>query len=268
MAIVTLVASGLVALLWSQQRRLIYFPSPGALPPAATVLPNGRDVVLETDDGIRLGAWYFPARTPGPAVLVCNGNGGNRWLRTELAAALSRAGVSALLFDYRGYGGNPGRPTEDGLAADARAAQAWLAAQPDVDPNRIAYFGESLGAAVAVGLAVQRPPAALLLRSPFTSLADVAAVHYPWLPARRLLLDRYPSIERIASVSAPVLVIAGDRDDIVPASLSRRLFDAAVDPKRWLLVPGAGHNDRELLDGRQMMDAVERFLAETPVLGQ
>jgi len=93
-------------------------------------------------------------------------------------------------------------------------------------------------------------------------------VHYPWLPARRLLLDRYPSIERIASVSAPVLVIAGDRDDIVPASLSRRLFDAAVDPKRWLLVPGAGHNDRELLDGRQMMDAVERFLAETPVLGQ
>ncbi|HKH52058.1 MAG TPA: alpha/beta hydrolase, partial [Mycobacterium sp.] len=181
MAIVVLVASGLVALLWSQQRRMIYFPTPGPLPPAAAVLPNGRDVVLETDDGIRLGAWYFPARTPGPAVLVCNGNGGNRWLRTELAAALSRAGVSALLFDYRGYGGNPGRPTEDGLAADARAAQAWLAAQPDVDPNRIAYFGESLGAAVAVGLAVQRPPAALLLRSPFTSLADVAAVHYPWL---------------------------------------------------------------------------------------
>jgi len=268
MAIVVLVASGLVALLWSQQRRMIYFPTPGPLPPAAAVLPNGRDVVLETDDGIRLGAWYFPARTPGPAVLVCNGNGGNRWLRTELAAALSRAGVSALLFDYRGYGGNPGRPTEDGLAADARAAQAWLAAQPDVDPNRIAYFGESLGAAVAVGLAVQRPPAALLLRSPFTSLADVAAVHYPWLPARRLLLDRYPSIERIASVSAPVLVIAGDRDDIVPASLSRRLYDAAAEPKRWLLVPGAGHNDRELLDGRQMMDAIERFLSETPVLGQ
>jgi len=253
---------------WSQQRRLIYFPSPGPLPPAAAVLPAGRDVALDTDDGIRLGAWYFPAHTPGPAVLVCNGNGGDRWLRAELAAALNRMGLSVLLFDYRGYGGNPGRPTEDGLAADARAAQAWLAAQPDVDPNRIAYFGESLGAAVAVGLAVQRPPAALMLRSPFTSLADVAAVHYPWLPARRLLLDRYPSIERIASVSAPVLVIAGDRDDIVPASLSRRLFDAAVVPKRWLLVPGAGHNDRELLDGRQMMDAIERFLSETPVLGQ
>jgi uncharacterized protein len=249
--------------MWAQQRRLIYFPSPGPLPPAATVLPDGRDVVLETDDGIHLGAWYFPARSPGPAVLVCNGNGGNRWLRAELAAALNRMRLSVLLFDYRGYGGNPGNPTEHGLAADARAAQAWLAAQPDVDANRIVYFGESLGAAVAISLAVRRPPGALVLRSPFTSLADVAAVHYPWLPARRLLLDRYPSIERIASVSAPVLVIAGDRDDIVPASLSRRLYDAAVEPKWWLLVSGAGHNDRALLDGRQMLDAIERFLSET-----
>jgi uncharacterized protein len=262
---VVLVTSGLLGLMWSQQRRLIYFPSPGPLPPAAAVMPAGRDVALQTEDGIRLGAWYFPAAGGGPAVLVCNGNGGDRSLRAELAAALNRAGLSVLLFDYRGYGGNPGRPSEDGLAADARAAQAWLAAQPDVDPNRIVYFGESLGAAVAVGLAMQRPPAALVLRSPFTSLADVGAVHYPWLPVRRLLLDRYPSIERIASVNTPVLVIAGDRDDIVPASLSKRLYDAAVEPKRWLLVPGAGHNDRALLDGRLMMDAIVRFLSETGV---
>jgi uncharacterized protein len=267
--IVTLVASGLVALMWSQQRRLIYFPSPGPVVSAAAVLPSGRDVVLETEDGIRLGAWYFPVAGGGrgPAVLVCNGNGGDRSLRAELAVALNRAGLSVLLFDYRGYGGNQGRPSEDGLAADARAAQAWLSAQPDVDPKRIAYFGESLGAAVAVGLAVERPPAALVLRSPFTSLADVGAVHYPWLPVRRLLLDRYPSMERIASVRTPVLVIAGGRDDIVPASLSKRLYDAAAEPKQWLLVPGAGHNDSELLDGRQMIDAIVGFLSETPVLG-
>ena len=262
LAIVTLVASGLFALVLSQQRRLIYFPSPGPLPPAAAVLPNGRDVVLETDDGIRLGAWYFPTGRPGPTVLVCNGNGGNRALRAELAAALNRAGLSVLLFDYRGYGENPGLPTEDGLAADARAAQAWLARQPGVDPDRIVYFGESLGAAVAVELAVERPPSALVLRSPFTSLPDVGALHYPWLPVRRLLVDRYPSIERITSVRAPVLVIAGDSDDIVPASLSERLYEAAAEPKQWLLVPGAGHNDRELLDGRQMIDAVVRFLSE------
>ena len=168
-----------------------------------------------------------------------------------------------LLFDYRGYGGNPGDPSEDGLAADARAAQQWLARQPDVDPRRIAYFGESLGAAVAVGLAVQSPPAALVLRSPFTSLPDVGAVHYPWLPVQRLLLDRYPSIDRIASVSAPVLVIAGDRDDIVPMSLSRRLYDAAAEPKRFVLVPGAGHNDPELVDGRRVLTEITGFLSST-----
>jgi fermentation-respiration switch protein FrsA (DUF1100 family) len=124
----------------------------------------------------------------------------------------------------------------------------------------VAYFGESLGAAVAIGLAVQQPPAALVLRSPFTSLADVAAVHYPWLPARRLLLDRYPSVDRIASVRAPVLVIAGDRDDIVPAALSRRLYDAAAEPKRYVLVPGAGHNDPE---PAPVLDEMARFLSAT-----
>jgi len=267
--IVTLVASGAVALLWSQQRRLIYFPSPGPVPSAAAVLPGARDVVLRAEDGITLGAWFIPAPGAhrGPAVLICNGNAGDRSLRAPLAAALNGAGLSVLLFDYRGYGGNPGRPSEDGLAADARAAQAWLAAQPEVDPARIAYFGESLGAAVAVGLATERAPAALVLRSPFTSLADVGRVHYPWLPVGLLLLDRYPSIDRIGSLTAPLLVIAGDRDDIVPPSLSERLFVAAPEPKWFLQMRGAGHNDPELLDGDQLTREVVRFLSGTPVLG-
>lgn len=261
-AIVALVASGLLALAWSQQRRLIYFPSPGPVPPAATMLPNGQDVVLDSD-GIRLGAWYFPVAGGGPAVLVCNGNGGDRSGRIALAAALNRIGLSVLLFDYRGYGGNPGQPSEDGTAADARAAQAWLAAQPGVE--KTVYFGESLGGAVAVGLAVERPPAALILRSPFTSLPDVGAMHYPWLPVRWLLMDRYPSIERIGSVHVPVMVIAGDRDDIVPEALSRRLYDAANEPKRYVLVPGAGHNDPEIVDGRQMLTEIQGFLSSTGV---
>ena len=177
-------ASALIVAIRSQQRRLIYFPSPGPVPSAATLLPGGRDVVLDTEDGKRLGAWYLPATggQPGPAVVVFNGNGGDRSGRAQLAVGLSRLGMSVLLFDYRGYGGNPGPPSEKGLAADARAAQAWLAAQPEVDPDRIVYFGESLGAAVAIGLAMERPPAALVLRSPFTSLAEVGRVHYPWLP--------------------------------------------------------------------------------------
>jgi hypothetical protein len=110
---------------------------------------------------------------------------------------------------------------------------------------------------------MEQPPAALVLRSPFTSLPDVAAVHYPWLPVGRLLLDRYPSIDRIASVHAPLLVIAGDRDDIVPLSLSRRLYDAAAEPKQFMLVPGAGHNDPELVDGPQVLSEIRGFLSST-----
>jgi uncharacterized protein len=127
--------------------------------------------------------------------------------------------------------------------------------------------GFSQPQAAGVGLAAERPPEALVLRSPFTSLADVGRVHYPWLPVRQLLLDRYPSIDRIGSVAAPLLVIAGDRDDIVPAMLSQRLYDAAAEPKRFVLVPGVGHNDPELLDGRQMIDEIRRFLSDNAVVG-
>ena len=231
------------------------------------MLPGGRDVVLDTEDGKRLGAWYLPVTgdQPRPAVVIFNGNGGDRSGRAQLAVGLSRLGMSVLLFDYRGYGGNPGPPSEKGLAADARAAQTWLATQPEVDPDRIVYFGESLGAAVAIGLAIERPPAALILRSPFTSLAEVGRVHYPWLPVGWLLIDHYPSIDRVGSLAAPVMVVAGDRDDVVPGSLSRKLYDAAPDPKRYLLVPGTGHNDPELIDGDRMLEEVGRFLSEAGV---
>ena len=265
---VGLLAAVLLGLIWSQQRRLIYFPWPDRLPAASSVLTGSQEVVLPTEDGIHLGGWFLPAQgsSPAPAVLVCNGNGGNRALRAPLAAALSRAGLSVLLFDYRGYGGNLGRPSEGGLAADARAAQAWLAARPEVDPDRIAYFGESLGAAVALRLAVERPPAALLLRSPFTSLTDVARLHYPWLPVKWLLTDRYGSAARVAQLTVPMLVIAGERDQTVPAALSRRLYDAATAPKRFVLVPGADHNDAALVNGPQTVDETLRFLAQTAVL--
>ena len=266
---VAVLVAVLLGLVWSQQRRLIYYPWPGRAPAAASVLPGSQEVTLDTEDGIRLHAWFVPAPTAGrgPAVVVCNGNAGNRALRAPLAAALSRAGLSVLLFDYRGFGGNPGRPSEDGLAADARAAQAWLAARPEVDPRRIAYFGESLGAAVALRLAVERPPAALVLRSPFTSLTDVGRLHYPWLPVGLLLADRYPSADRAADLTVPVLVVAGERDRIVPAALSRRLYDAAAEPKRFVLVPGADHNDATLLDGHELVGEILRFLEGTAVLG-
>jgi len=257
-----------LVLVWSLQRRLIYFPYP-VVPSAAGVLPGSEEVAFDTEDGLRLRGWFLPASGgDGGAVLVCNGNGGNRAMRAPLAAALSRAGLSVLLFDYRGYGGNPGRPSEAGLAADTRAAHAWLAARAGVDPGRVAYYGESLGAAVALGLAIERPPAALVLRSPFTSLADVAQFHYPWLPVRLLLAERYPSLDRIRHLAVPLLVVAGERDAIVPASQSRRLYDAAREPKRFTMVPGADHNDEALLSGGHLIGEVLGFLRETPVLAR
>jgi len=266
----------LAGLLWSQQRRLIYHPAPRAVAPAATVLPAAEEVSFPTGDGLRLAGWFVPAAGPpgrgprqprSPAVLVCNGNAGNRSHRAPLAAALARAGLAVLLFDYRGYAANPGRPTEPGLAADARAALDYLAARPDVDPARLVYFGESLGAAVALRLAVDRPPAALVLRSPFASLAEVGRRYYPWLPVSLLLADRYDALGRVGRLAAPLLVVAGERDRIIPASHSRRLFDAAPEPKRFVLLPGAEHNDLDLLAGPRLLDELLSFLRDVGALG-
>jgi fermentation-respiration switch protein FrsA (DUF1100 family) len=163
--------------------------------------------------------------------------------------------------DYRGFGGNPGSPSERGLAADSRAAYAYVSQRPDVDPARLVYFGESLGSAVAVELASERRPAALILRSPFTSMADIGAHHYPFLPVRLLIRDRFPSIDRIRKIESPLLVVAGDRDRVVPLEYSRGLYDAANSTKELVVIRGADHNDYELLAGDEMVEAVLAFVS-------
>jgi alpha-beta hydrolase superfamily lysophospholipase len=240
------------------QRRLIYFPEPARVPPAARILRDAQEVTLETADGLRLGAWLVPGRSPQrPAtVLVGSGNAGNRSLRAPLADALADQGLTVLLFDYRGYGGNPGSPTEPGLALDVRAARAYLVGEGGAAPERLLYYGESLGCAVVTELATEHPPAGLVLRSPFVDLASVGRVHYPFLPVGRLLVDRYPVAEHIARVSVPTVVVYGTRDAIVPASQSRRVAEAASGPVRVVPIAGADHNDMALLDGPQLIDAV------------
>ncbi|HSJ70074.1 MAG TPA: alpha/beta hydrolase [Acidimicrobiia bacterium] len=260
--VVGLVLALVLGTLWVFQRRLIYLPA-SEVPPIGSVLPSGEDVVLVTDDGLDLDAWFVPAPVPsGITAVVLNGNAGNRSDRAQLARALTERGFHVLLVDYRGYGGNPGSPTEAGLASDARAAVAYLEDRDGVDPDRIVYFGESLGAAVAIGLAAERPPAALVLRSPFTSLADVASAHYPVLPMSLLLWDRYENLERIPGIESPVLVIAGSDDRIVPISQSTRVFEAAIGTKDLYIVEGADHNDAVLTSGDDMMDAVATFVTE------
>jgi hypothetical protein len=256
------VAGVLLLLVWLLQRRLVYLPFDRRVPPAATVLPGSRDLRLATSDGVELGAWLVPSRRSAPrgAAVVFNGNAGHRGYRARLGAALAGAGLDVLLFDYRGYGNSGGRPSEEGLLRDARAVREGLLSRSDVGPERLVYFGESLGSGVAVALAIESPPAGLILRSPFTSLVDIGRVHYPFLPVRLLLRDRYPSLERASRLACPSLVIAGGADRIVPATMSRRLYEALPEPKRFLLVEGIGHNDVELLDGPEMRQAMEAFL--------
>jgi uncharacterized protein len=253
--LVAVVVALLLLVVFALQRRLVYFPA-GRPPPVADVLPGGSEVTFTTADGVALSAWYLPGGPVG--VVVLPGNAGNRAGRVPLATALAELGLSVVLVDYRGYGGNPGTPTQVGLERDGEAAATWLAARPGL--RHVVYFGESIGAAVAIAVAVRHPPAALILRSPFTSLADVARVHYGPVPDW-LLRDRFPSAERVASVEAPVLVIAGEDDRIVPIAQSRRLFAAANEPKHFVAIPSAGHNDLALLHGERMMAEIATFLS-------
>src|SRR5262245_16441206 len=184
--LLTLLVSVAIALavLWTGLRRMMYFPFADVPSPAAVGLPHAEPVTFTTEDGLALQGWFVPpsAAASGSTVIVFNGNGGNRAMRAPLAAALARRGVATLLFDYRGYGSNPGSPSEAGLVHDARAAYTYMLNRPGVDRTRITYFGESLGTAVATGLAVEHPPHALIVRSPFTSMTDIGQHHYPFLP--------------------------------------------------------------------------------------
>jgi pimeloyl-ACP methyl ester carboxylesterase len=251
-------AALLLAALWALQRRLIYLPFPADVPPAAAVLPTAREVTLRTDNGLELGAWFVPPADAehGTAVLVAGGNAGNRSHRAPLAAALARAGLGVLLFDYRGYGGNRGHPTQRGLARDVRAARGFLTEEADVPPDRIVYYGESLGSAVVTELATEHPPAALVLRSPFPDLAAVGRVYYAFLPVRLLLRDRYPLAAQLARIDVPTTIVYGADDATVPAELSRAVAAAAAGPTRVVEVAGADHNDRALLDGAELIGAV------------
>jgi fermentation-respiration switch protein FrsA (DUF1100 family) len=258
---VVVIGVAALTLVWLGQRRLIYFPDPRTPSLDRAGLVGAETITFDTSDGVRLGAWFVAGSgsLPRPTVIVFSGNAGHRGYRAPLAAALRQHGFNVLLTDYRGYGGNSGAPTEEGLAADARAARAYVLGRTDVDSARVSYFGESLGAAVALRLAVEHPPSALVLRSPFASLTTVGQYHYPVLPVRLLLRDRFASLDRADQIRCPVLVVAGARDTIIPIDHTRRLYDAIVAPKTFVEL-AADHNDQALLDGREMIQAVVAFL--------
>lgn len=261
LGLVTMLLVGLaVGMLAALQRQLIYFPDSTTVPSAGEVIEGARDVTLHTSDGLALGAWFVPASPSSDmhmAVLVAPGNGGNRAGRVDLAIELSRRGLAVLLMDYRGYGGNPGSPSEAGLAMDAMAAALALD-ELGYPAERTIYFGESLGAGVVTALQARRTPAGVVLRSPFTELADVGAHHYPWLPVRLLLKDRFQIAEPLSESEVPVTVIYGDRDSIVPPGLSARVADDATSLVERVVIHGADHND-EVMFGPRVAEAVARL---------
>jgi pimeloyl-ACP methyl ester carboxylesterase len=199
------------------------------------------ELAIATDDGERLHGWWVPSGADDARhVLLCHGNGGNVSDRVPHIAHLNAAGFDVLAFDYRGYGRSTGRPSEAGTYRDARAARRALLER--ADPDRVLYLGESLGAAVALELAHHHPPAGLILQSPFTSIRDMARLHYPVVP-RALVPDAYPSLRLIRQLAIPLLVLHGERDDIVPLLHGEELYEAATCPKRLVRFPHAGHND-------------------------
>ncbi len=239
---------------------LLYFPSRTILETPDRAGLDYRDLRLETDDGERLHGWWIGAGADSLGhLLLCHGNAGNVGDRVLHAALLTAAGFDLLLFDYRGYGRSSGRPSEEGTYRDARAALACLLGQPGVDPARVLYLGESLGGAVALDLALERPPAGLVLLSAFTGVRDLGRLHYPFVPAA-VVPDAYPALRSIEELQAPLLVLHGDRDDIVPLSQGRALFAAGAGSKRMHVFRGLGHNDLVPLAGGELARVIASWV--------
>jgi len=245
------------------EQRYIYFPDRQLIATPAAAGLAYEEVRFAAADGVRLHGWYLPGKEHLPLVLFCHGNAGNISHRLESLRLLHGLGLSIFIFDYRGYGQSEGAPGEEGTYADARGALVWLQ-QRGWTPAQLLYFGESLGAAVALQLAVEKPPAGLVLEAPFTSIAAMGLHHYSLLYfLLGWLLDaRYDNLAKIGKVRSPLLIIQGAVDTIVPAAMSRRLYEAANEPKTLRLIPGAGHNDLLFAGGRNYLEAWREFLGK------
>ncbi|HKQ30847.1 MAG TPA: alpha/beta hydrolase [Burkholderiales bacterium] len=250
----------LVALVWAIQDRLIYFPERtlAATPRALGV--EYEEVSIAAEDGVRLHGWFVPAPNPRATVLFLHGNGGNISHRLDKLAIFRRLALNVFIFDYRGYGRSEGRSDEEGTYRDARAAWNYLTQSRALPASDVVMYGESLGGAVALRLALEHAPRALIVDSSFTSVPALGGELYPWLPVRWISRFQYAGNEAIAKLHVPVLVIHSRMDEIVPFRHGEQLFAAANEPKRFLEIRG-GHNDGFLASGGQYVGGIDAFLA-------
>jgi fermentation-respiration switch protein FrsA (DUF1100 family) len=222
------------------QRQLLFYPQPDPGPPTAHGLPQAQVISVTTEDGVTLKSWFVPPVGDAPVIVHFHGNAGSLAGRAYMAEELAKSGYGALIVGYRGYNGNPGHPSEQGLYADARANLNWLQAQfPQLS---FVLLGESLGTGITVQLATEFKPAAVILESPYTSIAAVAQYHYWYLPAYWLARDRFDSLSKNKSMQAPLLDVQGLDDTIVPTKFGRALFATANEPKQALWLEGINHS--------------------------
>lgn len=249
----------LVVVVYAAQRKL-YYPADTQPHTAAELDLSGvRDVIIDTPDGEKLRALYLPPAAPGRAVvLYCHGNRGRLPDRAHRIGLLGQEGNGVLFLSYRGYSGSTGEPSQQGLLTDARAAYDWLARE--APGRRIVLYGESLGTGIAVEIATERPAAGVVLDAPYTTLAEALKSHAPWLPVLTLVKDRYPTVDWIQSLRAPLLVLHGDDDASIPTAQAQRVFQLAREPKRFVAISGGAHGDcleRATADVLQFLRSVE-----------
>jgi len=244
------------------EEKFIFFPSkfPDGIYENARYIPNIQECWIRTEDGIKLHAWFAAVDTPLATLVISHGNAGNISHRSELMRRLLRTGFNVLMYDYRGYGKSEGSPDEQGVYKDGRAAFDYALTLRGVDPKRIVLWGTSLGGAVAIEVATQRPAAALILESTFSSAKDLARAIYPFLPIRFFLRSQFNSIDKIQNITIPVLSMHGNRDKVIPFGLGRKLFNAAKDPKEFYEIKGADHNDTYVIGGNEYLKQARTFI--------
>ena len=251
-------------MLGSIEKKMIYYPTAELEGTPATMGLDYEDVFVRTADGVKIHGWFVPCADAKVTLLFLHGNAGNISHRVDNVARLHNLGMNVFILDYRGYGLSEGKPAEKGLYLDAEAGYAYLHTREDVDRERIAVFGRSLGGAVAVDLCSRKNCHQLILESTFSSTADMARQIFPYLPVGRFLSERFDSVDKIKGIKGPLLQFHGTRDEVVPFKLGQKLFQAAPGPKEFVPIRGAGHNDTYEVGGQAYFEKIRAFLEAPP----
>ncbi len=241
-------------------RVFVFYPDRRLVATPARAGLDYKDLWIDTPDGERLHGWLVEAGPGAPLLIFFHGNAGNIGDRVDNVARLVEVGISVLIFDYRGYGRSTGRPTEEGVYTDGRAVYRFALESLGYSPGDVVLFGRSLGTAVAAHVASKAVVAGVILESAFTSLKDLAWIHYPFIPGKFLVKGKFNVVEMVRGIRAPLLVIHGDRDGLVPMKLGERVYRVAPEPKEFYVIHGAGHNDTDVVGGRPYFERLRSFV--------